>query len=82
MKPSLPFVSLRPKILNYKFQYAGPLHHFSEFVLNNSTVIKTFDLTKNSKIGKYLRKHIDDPNGANCAFPYINDGSERYFARD
>ena len=36
--------------------------YFSEFVLNNSTVIKTFDLTKNSKIGKYLRKHIDDPN--------------------
>ena len=47
--------------------------YFSEFVLNNSTVIKTFDLSKNSKIGKYLRKHINDPRYPKAPFEFQYD---------
>lgn len=47
--------------------------YFSDYVLNNSTIIKTFDLSKNTKIGKYLRKHIDDPNYPRAPFEFQYD---------
>ena len=31
-------------------------------MLSSATLIKTFDLTKNSNIGKYLRNHVNDAN--------------------
>jgi hypothetical protein len=31
-------------------------------LLKNATIVKSFDLTRNSKIGRYLKSHIEDPN--------------------
>ena len=35
---------------------------FSEYVLNKSTAVKTFDLRENTSIGKYVRNLQDDPD--------------------
>lgn len=46
---------------------------FSNYILNNSVAIKTFDLSQNSKLGKYLRAHINDPNYPPAPFEFQYD---------
>lgn len=48
-------------IKEYTTDNAGQNSRILE-MLNNATLIKTFDLTKNSNIGKYLRNHVNDVN--------------------
>ena len=38
---------------------------FKEKILPNCTVVQTYDLTENSRIGKYIRKIFNDPNFSN-----------------
>ena len=64
------FVVYRVDDVDYKEKYEENLEGQNNRVLellNNATIIKTFDLTKNSEIGKYIYKHVNDkefPNGS------------------
>jgi len=64
------FVVYRVEDVDYKEKYEENLEGQNNRVLellNNATIIKTFDLTKNSEIGKYIYKHVNDkefPNGS------------------
>jgi hypothetical protein len=59
------FVIYRVKETDYKKSYdssnAGQNSRVLE-LLNSATLIKTFDLTKDSNLGKYLRSHVNDDN--------------------
>jgi hypothetical protein len=46
---------------DYEIEYATGSSRFSQDILENSTLIKTFDLTENSNIGKYLRNYRSNP---------------------
>ena len=55
--------------LNYKIDESKNKYPFNkeDYIIDmfkKSTIIKTFDLSENSKVGTYLRKYIEDP-----AFP-------------
>tara|TARA_B100000768_G_scaffold178583_1_gene194634 strand:- start:5801 stop:10768 length:4968 start_codon:yes stop_codon:yes gene_type:complete len=45
---------------SYLNNASGQNHRIQE-MLSKATIIKTFDLTNNSKLGKYLNSHINDP---------------------
>ena len=52
------------------FRVEGPLSNFENNIVdkeffNLAKLVKTFDLTSNSTIGKYIRKHTSDPNFPN-----------------
>jgi hypothetical protein len=57
------FVIYRVKDTDYSTQYAdnttGQNNRILE-LLKNATIVKTFDLTKQSKLGRYLHKHTFD----------------------
>ena len=46
---------------NFDVDSATGSSEFSQNILENSTIIKTFDLTANSSIGKYLRNYRSNP---------------------
>ncbi len=70
LKEDLPeyFVILKIKDpINYKIDESKEKYPFDreEYIIDmfkKSTIIKTFDLTEETKIGSYLRKYIDDPS--------------------
>ena len=44
-------------------------------MLKNSTIVKTFDLTRKSAVGKYIRNHVEDPDFPNAALSFdFNEG--------
>jgi hypothetical protein len=45
----------------YDIQYTTSANRFSQDILENSTIVKTFDLTAKSNIGKYLRNYRSNP---------------------
>ncbi len=45
---------------SYRDNESGQNNRIQE-MLSKATIIKTFDLTNNSKLGKYLNSHINDP---------------------
>lgn len=61
------FVILRIKDpMNYKIDQSKSLYPFNSQdyiydIFKNASIIKTFDLTENQKIGRYLKKYISDP---------------------
>lgn len=47
---------------NIGFDQANNPLNFKKHILDNSTIIKTFDLRENSSIGKYIRNYYKDTN--------------------
>lgn len=45
---------------SYRDNESGQNYRIQE-MLSKATIVKTFDLTNNSKLGKYLNSHINDP---------------------
>ena len=39
-------------------------------MLKNASIVKTFDLTRNSKVGKYIRNHNEDPKMPKSALTF------------
>lgn len=57
------FVIYRVEDVDYDEKYSEDLAGQNQRVLdllNKATIIKTFDLSKNSEIGKYIHKHVND----------------------
>lgn len=42
--------------------YAQTSEKFNDFILNNCTAVKTFDLSNNSKLGSYIRRYREQEN--------------------
>lgn len=64
------FVIYRVEDVDYSKQFDNNVVDQNKRILEllkNATIVKTFDLTKNSKLGKYLSNHVNDakfPSGA------------------
>jgi len=77
------FVLYRIEGTDYKNEYlestSGQNDRILE-LLKNATIIKTFDLSKSSKIGEYLNRHANDKRFPNSALTInFKEGSQSFF---
>ena len=49
-------------------------------MLKNATIVKTFDLTRKSSAGKYIRNHVEDPEFPNAALRFdFSEGQPSFY---
>lgn len=77
------FVVYRIEDANYSSQYAENVQGQNDRIkelLKNATIVKTFDLSKSSKIGKYLNNHVNNKLFPESAITFnFSEGSQSTF---